>query len=75
MILNRKSNSKPFSETLIRVAEKQKYCDLCGEEWEGELYGKYKDYQILACNRCGLIWANPLKYHKDSKGGKKVKYF
>lgn len=41
-------------------AEIQEYCDLCAER--GDLYGKGRSYDLLACRQCGLIWTNPLEY-------------
>lgn len=43
-------------------AEYQDYCDLCGPETKGFLWGKGNTYEILRCPQCGLIWVNPLKY-------------
>jgi 2-polyprenyl-3-methyl-5-hydroxy-6-metoxy-1,4-benzoquinol methylase len=38
----------------------QEYCDLCGEQYAGRLYADCGDFSILSCNRCNLLWTNPL---------------
>lgn len=39
----------------------QECCDVCGEEFVGKLYGNSRGFEILSCERCNLIWTNPLK--------------
>ena len=48
-------------EEIIR----KEYCDLC--EKQGVFYGKRKNFRILICKRCGLMWANPFKYFVAGK--------
>ena len=38
----------------------QKFCDICGEEFIGQFYGKGSKYEILQCPNCSLLWAVPL---------------
>jgi len=51
--------------------EYQNYCDFCEPVELGKKYGQLKNYQILECQKCGLIWVNPLEYfyfkNKDDK--------
>jgi SAM-dependent methyltransferase len=42
----------------MQKIESQSHCDLCAEQ--GALYGSAKDYDLLSCPRCGLLWTNPL---------------
>lgn len=46
-------------------AEMQEYCDLCAER--GTAYGKGKSFDLLSCQRCGLIWTNPLQYASNGE--------
>jgi len=60
-MLNRKKVPE-FPKTDIQGAETQEYCDLCGKHWKGKFYARAKNYQVLLCERCGLIWTNPLRH-------------
>lgn len=42
------------------MKDSQKYCELCGKEFEGIFYGKGSNYTVLKCRQCHLLWADPL---------------
>jgi len=56
----------------LHGAEIQDYCDLCREK--GVFYREGQDYQILICERCSLIWTNPLRYNLSGQL-KKLSYW
>jgi O-antigen/teichoic acid export membrane protein/2-polyprenyl-3-methyl-5-hydroxy-6-metoxy-1,4-benzoquinol methylase len=52
------ANVDRLDEQTCPPSERETYCDLCKEA--GILYGKAKDYDLLSCPRCDLLWTNPL---------------
>lgn len=38
----------------------QIYCEFCGEGSAGKTYGKGSNYTVLKCEKCSLLWSNPL---------------
>jgi len=53
--------------TIMRRNNMQEHCDLCGDEYKGQPYAKYSNYQILVCQRCGLLWSYSPQYHPPKK--------
>jgi len=53
---------RELDQSGVRNGEIQSHCDICGDYYKGNLYAARRDYQVLACNRCKLIWASPLQY-------------
>jgi SAM-dependent methyltransferase len=51
----------------------QEYCDLCAER--GNLYGKARSFDLLACGQCGLIWTNPLEYAQNGAPSTRDEYW
>lgn len=45
-----------------RNGEIQTHCDICGDYYKGDSYAARRDYRVLACKRCNLIWSSPLQY-------------
>jgi len=64
-MLNRETKFKPLQDADMQGAEMQEYCDICGGQ--GKFYGNGKNYHILLCEQCGLIWTNPLEYELAKK--------
>ena len=60
---------KTLNKKILKIKEPeiQEYCDLCGRQYPGKFYEKGRNYQILACKRCALIWTKPLKYYSAEK--------
>ena len=42
------------------MTDKQEYCEFCGKESAGNIYGKGSKYTVLKCKKCHLLWSNPL---------------
>ncbi len=43
-----------------KLKDNQKYCELCGQEYEGKFYSRGSNYTVLKCSKCDLLWADPL---------------
>ncbi|MFO7810766.1 MAG: class I SAM-dependent methyltransferase [Candidatus Delongbacteria bacterium] len=42
------------------MKDDQTFCEFCGPKYEGKFYGKGKEYTVLRCPRCKLLWSQPL---------------
>ena len=48
----------------MKTAVMKESCDLCGIE--GRLYARSNGFDIVRCERCGLLWTNPVASHSAS---------